>query len=289
MKLTIDSPSNGFSINRRKFLRDVADSVTGWDSVAADGLCAGRRTTAAQRGARRAVVKATAAAAPPQGISRVAFVKTDDREAGMRQAIAISDRLAWRARRSSSNRTSTAPTPLPARRTLDMLRTLVEQLRGDGCRRASRSATAAAWATRAVMEAAGRVRPGHRRWIWRRSSSTSSDADGWVPIASARQPLAARLRAARPLPAAEAVVQTCNLKTHRFGGHFTLSLKNSVGLAAKRVPGEGYNYMTELHSSRHQRRMIAEINAAYAPALIVLDGVEAFIDRRAGHRQQGGG
>jgi uncharacterized protein (DUF362 family) len=42
------------------------------------------------------------------------------------------------------------------------------------------------------------------------------------------------------------------------------------------VPGEGYNYMTELHNSAHQRSMIAEINAAYAPALIVLDGVEAF-------------
>jgi len=55
-----------------------------------------------------------------------------------------------------------------------------------------------------------------------------------------------------------------------------LSLKNSVGLAAKSIPGVGYNYMTELHDSPDQRRMIAEINAAYAPALIVLDGVEAF-------------
>jgi len=33
---------------------------------------------------------------------------------------------------------------------------------------------------------------------------------------------------------AEKVVQTCCLKTHRFGGHFTLSLKNSVGLVAKK-------------------------------------------------------
>jgi uncharacterized protein (DUF362 family) len=72
------------------------------------------------------------------------------------------------------------------------------------------------------------------------------------------------------------VITTCCLKTHRYGGHFTLSLKNSVGLAAKRVPGDSYNYMNELHSSPHQRRMIAEINAAYAPELIVLDGVEAF-------------
>jgi uncharacterized protein (DUF362 family) len=75
---------------------------------------------------------------------------------------------------------------------------------------------------------------------------------------------------------AGSIVTTCCLKTHRFGGHFTLSLKNSVGLAAKHVPTDPYNYMNELHSSPHQRRMIAEINAAYVPELIVLDGVEAF-------------
>ena len=74
---------------------------------------------------------------------------------------------------------------------------------------------------------------------------------------------------------AECVVQTCNLKTHRYGGHFTLSLKNSVGLVAKHYGA--YNYMTELHGTDDQRRMIAEINTAYQPALIVLDGVEAFV------------
>ena len=74
-----------------------------------------------------------------------------------------------------------------------------------------------------------------------------------------------------PVLAADGVVQTCCLKTHRYGGHFTMSLKNTVGLVAKRVPGESYDYMTELHGSPHQRLMIAEANAAYTPDLIVLD------------------
>jgi len=81
---------------------------------------------------------------------------------------------------------------------------------------------------------------------------------------------------ARPVVEAESVVLACCLKTHRFGGHFTLSLKNGVGMVAKRIPGEGYDYMSELHSSAQQRRMIAEINSAYAPDLVVIDGVEAF-------------
>jgi uncharacterized protein (DUF362 family) len=72
------------------------------------------------------------------------------------------------------------------------------------------------------------------------------------------------------------VAQACALKTHRFGGHFTLSLKNSVGLAAKHTARGGYNYMNELHGSRYQRHMVAEINQSYTPALIVMDGVEAF-------------
>ncbi len=83
---------------------------------------------------------------------------------------------------------------------------------------------------------------------------------------------------ARPVLDADLVVQTCCLKTHRYGGHFPLSLKNSVGLVAKGVPGESYNYMNELHNSPHQRRMIAEINSAYQPALVLLDGVEALVD-----------
>ena len=73
---------------------------------------------------------------------------------------------------------------------------------------------------------------------------------------------------------AESIVQTCCLKTHAYGGHFTLSLKNSVGM----VPRTGYPYMRELHSSLYQRPMIAEINTAYSPDLIILDGVEAFVD-----------
>ena len=39
-----------------------------------------------------------------------------------------------------------------------------------------------------------------------------------------------------------------------------------------------YPYMSELHRSPHVRQMIAEINTAYSPDLIVLDGVEAFVD-----------
>jgi uncharacterized protein (DUF362 family) len=75
---------------------------------------------------------------------------------------------------------------------------------------------------------------------------------------------------------ADHVVQTCCLKTHRFDGHFTMSLKNSVGCIARRVPGLVYDFMDELHASPHQRAMIAEINKFYRTDLIHLDATEGF-------------
>jgi uncharacterized protein (DUF362 family) len=77
---------------------------------------------------------------------------------------------------------------------------------------------------------------------------------------------------AKPVLDSQCVVTTCCLKTHGFGGVFTMSLKLSVGITHKRN-------MTELHSSfLSMRKMIAEINQAYRPSLILLDGIEAFVD-----------
>ncbi|MFW9821194.1 MAG: DUF362 domain-containing protein, partial [Candidatus Thorarchaeota archaeon] len=70
---------------------------------------------------------------------------------------------------------------------------------------------------------------------------------------------------------AECIIETCCLKTHMFGGHFTLSLKNAVGIVNKKN-------MNELHSSKHQRQMIAEINSVYQPDLVIMDGLVAFVD-----------
>jgi len=66
------------------------------------------------------------------------------------------------------------------------------------------------------------------------------------------------------------------LKTHQFGGVFTMSLKLHVGV----VPTfrNGYQYMEQLHQSPHQQKMIAEINQPFSPDLIVLDGIDAFVD-----------
>jgi uncharacterized protein (DUF362 family) len=74
---------------------------------------------------------------------------------------------------------------------------------------------------------------------------------------------------------ADAIIMLPCLKTHRYGGDFTLSLKLSVGLVPR---GTEPAYMRELHSSPHQKSLIAEINQVFTPDLIILDGVDAFTD-----------
>ena len=98
----------------------------------------------------------------------------------------------------------------------------------------------------------------------------------WVKVDAGDSHWQNGFRVARPILESECLISTCCLKTHQFGGVFTLSLKNHVGVVP--TTRHGYDYMRELHSSPHQRKLIAEINAPFKPDLIVLDGLDAFVD-----------
>lgn len=98
----------------------------------------------------------------------------------------------------------------------------------------------------------------------------------WVEFRPKDSHWAKGFRVARPILEAECLISTCCLKTHQYGGVFTMSLKLHVGVVP--TTRHGYDYMRELHSSPHQRKMIAEINAPFKPDLVVLDGVDAFVD-----------
>jgi uncharacterized protein (DUF362 family) len=102
------------------------------------------------------------------------------------------------------------------------------------------------------------------------------DRNGWQEIQAAGLHWKRGFFLAKDFANADHVIQTCCLKTHRYGGDFTLSLKNMVGAIAKRVPGLNYDFMNELHASPDQRSMIAEINRFCRTDLIVMDAMEGF-------------
>jgi uncharacterized protein (DUF362 family) len=218
----------------------------------------------------------TPTAVPDNGIARVAFVKTSDRADGVRRATDLLgiNPVAGKSVFLKPNFNSADPPPGSTHP--DVLIALVETLQDMGAEHITLGDRSGMGDTRRVMQQIG---------VFDLAETLGFDiivfdelgSDDWVMM----QPPGSHWRDgfpfARPCLEAGALVQTCCLKTHRYGGHFTMSLKNSVGMVAKRNLQDGHDYMQELHSSPHQRRMIAEINTSYAPALIVLDGLEAFI------------
>jgi uncharacterized protein (DUF362 family) len=102
------------------------------------------------------------------------------------------------------------------------------------------------------------------------------DKKDWVKVKPEDSHWQDGFRVARPILESECLVSTCCLKTHQYGGVFTMSLKLHVGVVP--TGRHGYHYMSELHQSSHQRKLIAEINAPFKPDLIVLDGIDAFVD-----------
>jgi uncharacterized protein (DUF362 family) len=217
------------------------------------------------------------------GIARIAFVQTADRAGGVRKAIDLLGINPVAGKRLFLKPNLNSADPAPGSTHPDVLFALVTALNAMGAAKITLGDRSGMGDTRQVMEQLG---------VFSMADQLGFDvvvfdelsSEDWALIQPSGGHWAGGFPFARPCLDAEALVQTCNLKTHRYGGHFTLSLKNSVGMVANQQGG--YNYMTELHSSSHQRRMIAEINTAYTPALIVMDGIEAFI---SGWRMQASG
>jgi uncharacterized protein (DUF362 family) len=248
-------------INRRKFL-EVTTSVGG-------GLLLSRLGINNHA--------AAAPTSPPASGSRaqIAFVKTQDRAAGVNKALDLLGINPVQSRNVFLKANFNSADPAPGSTHSDTLSALVRRLQGMGVDRITIGDRSGMGNTRQVMQQKGLFsiadELGFQTLVF-----DELGADEWDLFQPENSHWSRGFWIARPVLQADGVVQTCCLKTHRYGGHFTLSLKNSVGLAAKYAPGGGYNYMNELHASPNQRRMIAEINTAYAPDLIVLDGVQAF-------------
>ncbi len=210
-------------------------------------------------------------------MAQVAFVKTQDRAAGVNKALDLLEINSMQGQDLFLKPNFNSADVPPGSTHNDTLSALVRTLQAMGADRITVGDRSGMGDTRSAMRQKG---------VFRLADELGFDvvvfdeldASGWEMMQVEGSHWQNGFAVARPVLEADGMIQTCCLKTHRYGGHFTMSLKNSVGLVAKRVPGERYDYMSELHSSPYQRHMIAEINVAYQPALIVLDGVEAFVD-----------
>ena len=206
-------------------------------------------------------------------MTKVALVSTKDRGGGVRRAIDLLGLKSFQNKNVVLKPNFNTADPVPGSTHNDTLESLVLALQQMGARQVTLAERCGPGnSTRKVMEEKGTFRLAEKLGF-NIVNLEEVGPEGWVKVEPEESHWNRGFHFARIYHEAESIVQTCCLKTHAYGGHFTLSLKNSVGL----VPLAGYPYMGELHSSRYQRQMIAEINTAYSPDLVVLDGVDAFV------------
>jgi len=166
--------------------------------------------------------------------------------------------------------------PFPASTHIDTLRAIVDGLKAVGSADITLAERSGMGDTREVLQQTGALGLSEELGF---NVVVLDDVpkEEWVKIEHSGTHWVKGFYLAKVFHDADKIVQTCCLKTHRFGGHFTLSMKCSVGMVAKRVPGGIYDYMWELHGSPYQRSMIAEINSSYNLDFAIMDGVKAFI------------
>jgi len=212
------------------------------------------------------------------GVAHIAFIRTRDRVQGIRRALSLLGQNPVAGKRVLLKPNFNSADPAPASTHPDTLRVLIESLQEMGASGITVADRSGMGDTRRVMENLGVYALAEKLGFDSLVFDELTEAQDWMLVRTEGDHWENGFPVPRRLLEADAVVQTCCLKPHRFGGQFTLSLKNSVGMVGKYMGRGGYNYMSELHNSPFQRLMIAEVNAVYDPALVLLDGVEAFID-----------
>jgi len=212
--------------------------------------------------------------------AKVSVVKTDRREAGVRSAIELlgDERPAFTNLAVLLKPNFNSADPFPASTHNDTTETIIRLLQESGAvsvtvaERSGGSAkshdVADKKGVRSIFEALGAA------YV----ILDDLEAADWVSLPLEGSHWKRGIEIPRLYLDAESIVMTCCLKTHGYGGHFTMSLKNAVGLVPRTSPSDGHEYMKELHTSPHQRSMIAEINSAFRADLLVLDGLSAFVD-----------
>lgn len=204
----------------------------------------------------------------PARSSRVALVRTRDRQHGVTAAIRLlavdgvdGKRVVIKPNFNSADMT-------PGSTHNDVLARIVQEMHERGARSVTVGESSGPGTTRTIMERKGifDLATDERFDVVNFDEMPESD---WVGFGTAGTHWPEGFHLPRLVVDAEYLVSTCCLKTHGAGGVFTMSLKLSVGLTPKPI-------RRGMHRSPDMRRMIAELNTGYRPQLIVLDGVDAF-------------
>ena len=205
------------------------------------------------------------------GRTRIALIKTDQRESGIGRALELLQINPVKGKDVLLKPNFNTADPFPASTHNDTLSHLILKMREMGAASITIGERSGPPHTDGVIREKG-IDDIAKRLGVKLINFEELPPEGWARMRPKKSHWRDGFDVAKPLLDSACVVSTCCLKTHAFGGVFTMSLKNSVGFTHKKN-------MRELHGPHSNlRKMIAEINQVYRPSLILLDGMEAFVD-----------
>ena len=157
----------------------------------------------------------------------VFVIKTSDRNSGIRRLLGRFDLKAFSGKHVALKANFNSADPFPASTHLGTLRAIVEVLKEAGAADVTLAERSGMGDTRSVLEEMGVLRLSEQLGF-NAVVLNELKKDDWVKIGREGTHWLKGFYIAKLFTNADKVVQTCCLKAHRFGGHFTLSLKNSV-------------------------------------------------------------
>jgi uncharacterized protein (DUF362 family) len=249
--------SESSRLSRRDFIRTSMTTVAGLAAMPAAGSLAARGLAAQGK-------------AGLGGGTTVALIKTTDRAGGVEESMKLLKVPALKGKRVLIKPNFNTADPTPGSTHNETLAAIVRGLKGRGVEAITLGERSGPPETKKVMEEKGIFEMAKALGFGIVNFEELADAN-WIPFNPPGNHWDGGFFIPKPVVESDYVVSTCCLKTHAYGGVFTMSLKLAVGLTPKKL-------MRQLHRSPDQRKMIAEINQGYKPALIILDGVEAFVD-----------
>ncbi len=230
------------------------------------------RTTVTGVASLSVLGKKALAAEQASGKTTIVLVKTRDRAQGVKDVLRL---LAFPLPKNQSiliKPNFNTSDPAPGSTHNDTLRQLVLEMKARGAGRITLGESSGPPQTKKVLEDKGIPALALELGFDILNFEELGD-DGWARFKPAGNHWNDGFSIAKAAAEADYLVSTCCLKTHGFGGHFSMSMKLAVGLTPKSI-------RRELHSKRDtdMRKMIAELNQGYRPRVIVMDGVDAFVD-----------
>jgi uncharacterized protein (DUF362 family) len=207
-----------------------------------------------------------------KGMSKVALIKTSERDVGVRETMNLLDFRPMKGKNVVLKPNFNTSDPFPGSTHNDTLNQLVIEIHQRGAEEIVLGERSGPPDSEEVMLQKG-IFQMSRDLDFKIVNFEKISEEEWVTLKPEGNHWDNGFQVPRLAAEAEYFVSTCCLKTHGYGGVFTLSLKLAVGLTPKSL-------MRELHGKRKSdmRKMIAEINLGYKPDLIILDGVEGFVD-----------